>query len=270
MILRAPRLSASATGLVAAAAMTLAGCNITDQGDDRPETARDFPRPDRPVSTISASQFASERARDDRREAVTVMDLANIREGMTVADIGAGEGYYTTRLAERVGDDGRVLAQDIDSEVLQRLGARVERERLDNVSIKLGAEDDPRLPEGSFDRIFLVHMYHEVSEPYAFLWRLRPALREGGQVIVVDVDRATDNHGIPPKLLFCEFESVGFKLAAFIRRPELAGYYARFEAAGPRPDPADIVPCMQENVAAGAAEAHAMREEARAKRNVET
>ena len=124
--------------LSVAAALLLSGCNITEVDDGRPETARDFPEADRHVSSLGASQFASERARDDRREAVTVMDLANIRKGMTVADIGAGEGYYTTRLAERVGENGRVLAQDIDREVLQRLGSRVERERLDNVSIKLG------------------------------------------------------------------------------------------------------------------------------------
>ncbi len=175
-----------------------------------------------------------------------VMDLANISKGMTVADIGAGEGYYTTRLAERVGSRGRVLAQDIDPAVLERLGARVQRERLDNVSIKQGSEDDPNLPEDSFDRVFLVHMYHEVTEPYAFLWRLRPALKNDGQVVVVDVDRPTGEHGIPPALLFCEFEAVGFRLATFIRRPELAGYYARFEPEGPRPDPQDIVACKQE------------------------
>jgi hypothetical protein len=86
-------------------------------------------------------------------------------------------------------------------------------------------------------------MYHEVTEPYAFLWRLRPALRQGGQVIVVDVDRPTDRHGIPPSLLFCEFQAVGFRLAEFVRRPELNGYYARFEALGPRPEPGAIKPC---------------------------
>ena len=93
------------------------------------------------------------------------MNLAKITPGMTVADIGAGEGYYTVRLATRVGEKGRVLAQDIDASAVRRLGSRVERERLDNVSIKLGAPDDPRLPATSFDRIFLVHMYHEVAEP---------------------------------------------------------------------------------------------------------
>lgn len=224
------------------AVASLAGCKPVDDAD-RPETSREFPRAYRPVSEKGATSVSTERQRDDRNEANTVMDLANIRQGMTVADIGAGEGYYTVRLAERVGVTGRVLAQDIDQDALARLGNRVERERLDNVSIKLGAPDDPRLPPNSFDRIFLVHMYHEVSEPYAFLWRLRPALRPGGQVIVVDVDRPTDQHGIDPQLLFCEFEAVGFRLVEFVRKPELAGYYAQFEAVGSRPEPQDIVSC---------------------------
>lgn len=223
-------------------ALSLIGCRPAIDAD-RPESSREFPRADRPVSGPGGNEFSTEQARDDRNEASTVMDLAQLRPGMTVADIGAGEGYYTVRLAERVGGDGRVLAQDIDRDALVRLGSRVERERLDNVSIKLGAEDDPRLPANSFDRIFMVHMYHEVGEPYAFLWRLRPALREGGQVIVVDVDRPTDQHGIRPELLFCEFQAVGFRLVEFVRKPELAGYYAQFEAVGPRPEPSEIVPC---------------------------
>jgi ubiquinone/menaquinone biosynthesis C-methylase UbiE len=228
----------------AVAALSLAGCREA-QDDTRPPTARDFPRAYRPVSEVSGNAFANEQSRDDRREAQTVMDLADIRPGMTVADIGAGEGYYTVRLAERVGRRGRVLAEDIDRDALARLGNRVEAERLDQVSIKLGTEDDPRLPRGSFDRIFMVHMYHEVAEPYAFLWRLRPALKDGAQVIVVDVDRPTDQHGMPPKLLFCEFEQVGFRLAEFVRKPEIAGYFARFEAVGERPEPHEIEPCSQ-------------------------
>jgi ubiquinone/menaquinone biosynthesis C-methylase UbiE len=163
-------------------AVALVSCKQDAPDDlDRPETSREFPRAYRPVSETRSNQFSTEQARDDRNEANTVMDLAQIMPGMTVADIGAGEGYYTVRLAERVGAKGRVLAQDIDQDALRRLGSRVEEERLDNVGIKLGAEDDPRLPENSFDRIFLVHMYHEVTEPYAFLWRLRPALREAGR-----------------------------------------------------------------------------------------
>ena len=221
----------------------LVGCDGGDADSGRAQSALEFPRPDRPVSEVGANQFATETERDSVNEAQTVMNLAKIGKGMTVADIGAGEGYYTIRLAERVGAKGRVLAQDIDREALRRLGLRVERERLDNVSIKPGAEDDPLLPQASFDRIFLIHMYHEVSEPYAFLWRMRPALRENAKIIVVEVDRATDKHGIPPALLFCEFASVGFRLTEFVRKPELQGYYAQFEATDKRPAPSDIKTC---------------------------
>ncbi|WP_374280464.1 class I SAM-dependent methyltransferase [Novosphingobium sp.] len=224
--------------------LTLAGCTAASDPDaDRPATAREFPRAWRSVSALGGKEAASEDQRDNLGEAEVVMDLARIGEGTTVADIGAGEGYYTVRLAERVGAKGRVLAEDIDPGAIKRLGERVVRERLDNVSIKTGTPDDPRLPDNSFDRIFLVHMYHEVGEPYAFLWRLRPALRPGGQVIVVDADRPTDQHGMPPELLFCEFQAVGFRLVEFVRKPELKGYYAQFEASGDRPDPAAIKPC---------------------------
>jgi len=223
----------------------LAGCHQSGDDKGRRETAREFPQAYRPVSSTGTNQFSTEVQRDSVNEAQTVMDLAEIGKGMTVADIGAGEGYYTVRLADRVGSDGRVLAEDIDEGALRRLGSRVERERLDNVSIKLGAADDPRLPAASFDRIFLVHMYHEVTEPYAFLWRLRPALRDDGRVIVVEIDRPTDKHGISPALLFCEFAAVGFRLTEFVRKPELQGYFAQFEASGERPAPSAIKPCRQ-------------------------
>jgi ubiquinone/menaquinone biosynthesis C-methylase UbiE len=232
--------------LVLLAAISLAGlasgCH-KPQDDGRLPTSRAFPKADRPVSKLGANGFSSETARDSVNEASTVMDLAGIAKGMSVADIGAGEGYYTVRLSQRVGADGRVLAQDIDPDAVRDLGLRIERERLDNVSIKRGAEDDPGLPANSFDRVMLVHMYHEVGEPYAFLWRLRPALRRGGSVVVVDIDRPTQDHGIPPALLFCEFEAVGFRLAEFVRKPKMQGYYARFEARGTAPKPEAITPC---------------------------
>jgi ubiquinone/menaquinone biosynthesis C-methylase UbiE len=236
------RAAAAALALIAC----LAACHpAKDDQSDRPPSARAFPRADRPISRPGATSFSTEVERDSVNEAQTVMDLADIKEGTTVADIGAGEGYYTVRLAARVGARGRVLAEDIDGAALHRLGDRVQRERLDNVSIRHGTPDDPRLPPASFDRIFLVHMYHEVVEPYAFLWRLRPALRPGGRVIVVDVDRPTGEHGTPPALLFCEFGAVGFRLTQFVRKPELQGYYAQFEAAGDRPAPEAIRPCRQ-------------------------
>ncbi|MGX7926140.1 class I SAM-dependent methyltransferase [Tsuneonella sp. HG094] len=228
----------------------LSACNLAVPDDsDRPESVRDFPRAEREVSAASG-QFSNETQRDSVGEAQNVMDLADIRPGMTVADIGAGEGYYTVRLAEKVGRRGRVLAEDIDGDALSRLAQRVERERLENVSLRLGTPDDAKLPENSFDRVFMVHMYHEVAEPYAFLWRLWPSLRKDGRVIVVDVDRPTDQHGIDPLLLSCEFERVGFQLEAFKDAPELAGYYAQFKRAATRPEPAAIKPCRRDTPAA--------------------
>lgn len=221
----------------------LGACQWRTADADRPEAARGFPRADRPVSNIGVTQFSTEDLRDSMGEARTVMDLARIAPGMTVADLGAGEGYYTVRLAERVGAKGRVLAEDIDKGAIERLGMRVEKQRLDNVSIRLGTPEDPRLPANSFDRVFMVHMYHEVAEPYAFLWNLRPSLRPGGAVIVVDTDRPTGRHGTPPALLLCEFGAVGFRLVEFVRKPTMTGYYAKFEASGPRPAPKAIKPC---------------------------
>lgn len=229
--------------VLSALTLALAACGQEAVDAGRLETSRQFPKADRPVAQAGDGGFATEVQRDSVNEANVVMDLADIREGMSVADLGAGEGYYTSRLAQRVGQKGRVLAEDIDQKATERLGSRILREGLENVSIKLGVEDDPRLPADSFDRIFLVHVYHQVSEPYAFLWRMRPALRPGGRVIVVEVDHDTSAHGIAPALLFCEFASVGLRLTEFVRKPELQGYYAQFEAVGITPAPASITPC---------------------------
>jgi len=143
-----------------------------DQDDVGP-----FPAADRPVARIISPRWSTEEARDRLNEAGTVMNKAGIAKGMTVADIGAGEGYYTIRLASRVGKDGRVLAEDIVPEVRDALAERVARDRLDNVSVRLGEPANPKLPDNSFDRILMVHMYHEIEQPYEFLWRMRPSLK---------------------------------------------------------------------------------------------
>lgn len=231
--------------LILFACLGLVSCGWQGENNKRPSTSLEFPKPFRPVSAAGGTSFSTEAARDEAGEANMVMDWAGIDAGSTVADIGAGEGYYTIRLAKRVGTKGRVLAQDINAGALERLGDRVSRDRLNNVSIKPGAVDDPRLPVASFDRIFLVHMYHEVGEPYAFLWRMRPALAKGGEVIVVDRDYPTDKHGIPPQLLFCEFQASGYRLKGFTERLDVGAYFARFEATGKRPDPAAIKVCAQ-------------------------
>lgn len=230
----------------------LSGCKRVSEADaNRPETARAYPPASRPVSQLAGNQWSTETARDRVGEAEEIMAAASLKPGMTVADIGAGEGYYTVRLAEKVGPEGRVLAQDIDEGAITRLADRVARDDLDNVSIKLGAADDPRLPENSFDRVFMVHMYHEVREPYAFLARLRPAIKQDkdnpGEVIVVDVNRPIEEHGIAPKQLFCEFEAMGYQLLGFMERPELGGYFARFRPVGKAPLPGRIKPCVMRN-----------------------
>jgi SAM-dependent methyltransferase len=226
------------------AAVALAGCR-----QDVPQAQ--FPSAHRDVAPIVSDSFSTEDARDRVGEAEEVMRLAGITPGMWVADIGAGEGYYTVRLAPLVGPRGRVLAEDIVPETRDRLAQRVQRENLDNVAVRLGLPDDPKLPAKSFDRVFLVHMYHEVTSPYAFLWHLREGLKEGGEVIVVDADRPTRQHGIPPDLLKCEFAAVGLDQVRFEPIPGSDGYFAAFVARRPRPQPGAIRACRGFNIRLG-------------------
>ena len=203
----------------------------------------EFPKADRPVAPIVGSTFSTEDARDRAGEAEEVMQLAGVKPGMSVADVGAGEGYYTVRLARVVGPKGRVLAEDIVPEVRDALSDRVQRERLDNVAVKLGTADNPMLPPRSFDRLFLVHMYHEVASPYAFLWQLREAVKPQGLVVVVDANRPVKQHGMPPEQLKCELAALGLQPVKFSMLTGGDVYLMAFRIAAPRPAPADIVPC---------------------------
>ena len=226
---------------VCTAMLLLVACNNGTAA--REPGPQQFPAASRPVAAIVSSRWSDEDSRDKAGESTGVMDRAGVKPGMTVADIGAGEGYYTIRLAARVGAKGRVLAQDIIPEVRDKLAERVERDKLETVTVKLGTPDNPDLPANSFDRVFLVHMYHEIASPYAFLWNLRPATKAGGRVIVVDANRPTNQHGTPPKLLKCEFAAVGYKMVDFQDMPAAGGYLAAFEPVGPRPDPGTIKTC---------------------------
>jgi ubiquinone/menaquinone biosynthesis C-methylase UbiE len=217
-------------------ALLLAACRA------EPEAPR-FPEPDRPVAAIVADSFSTEDARDRLGEAEEVMAFAGIKPGMSIADIGAGEGYYTVRLSPIVGPKGRVLAQDIVPATRDHLARRVEREGLDNVSVRLGLPDDPRIPAASFDRIFLVHMYHEVTSPYAFLWHLRLGLKPDGEVIVVDADREVRHHGMPRAQLICEMAALGLDPVRITSLTGSTNYAAAFRLARPRPEPEAIKPC---------------------------
>lgn len=202
-----------------------------------------FPSAHRDVAPIVGGTFSTEDARDRSGEAEEVMQLAGMKPGMSVADVGAGEGYYTVRLAPVVGNKGRVLAEDILPEVRDQLSDRVQRERLDNVAVKLGTPDDPTLPVGSFDRVFLVHMYHEVASPYAFLWHMREGLKPNGLVILVDANRPVKQHGIPPAEAKCEFAALNLQPLKFTVLSGGDAYYMAFKIAGPRPAPEQIQPC---------------------------
>jgi ubiquinone/menaquinone biosynthesis C-methylase UbiE len=202
-----------------------------------------FPEPQRPVAPIVSASYSNEDARDSVGEAESVMQLTEIRPGMFVADIGAGEGYYTVRLSPLVGRQGRVLAQDIVPETLEALAQRIQREQLDNVAVRLGEPNNPLLPQASFDRVLMIHMYHEIEQPYEFLWHIHGALKRDGKIVVVDADRPTNRHGTPPKLLICEFGAVGYQLTRFERLADTESYFAQFEPVGARPQPGDIRAC---------------------------
>jgi len=226
----------SLAGRAAVLALALAACRAEP-------TEPTFPKPRRDVAPIVGDTFSTEDARDRLGEAEEVMQLAGVQPGMSVADVGAGEGYYTVRLARMVGPKGRVLAEDIVPEVRDALSERVHRESLDNVAVKLGAADNPMLPAQSFDRVFLVHMYHEVRSPYAFLWHLRDGVKPDGLVVLVDSDRPIKRHGIPPAVAKCEFAALGMEP---VKSTVLTGgdaYFIAFRLARPKPPPEKIRPC---------------------------
>src|SRR3954447_3663292 len=221
----------------AAAAFLMLACCRAQPSEPR------FPSAHRDVAPIVGGTFSTEDARDRAGEAEEVMQLAGVKPGMSVADVGAGEGYYTVRLARVVCDKGRVLAEDFIPDIRDSLSDRVQRENLDNVAVKLGSADNPMLPAQSFDRAFLVHMYHEVQSPYAFLWHLREGLKADGLVAVVDSDRPIQRHGIPPGQLKCEFAALGMEPVKFRVLTGGDAYYMAFRLAAPRPAPDKIQPC---------------------------
>lgn len=216
----------------------LAACRAEQQPTQFPQAKRD-------IAPIVSASFSTEDARDRVGEAEEVMRLAGIGPGMFVADIGAGEGYYTVRLSPIVGPRGRVLAQDIVPATRDRLASRVQRENLDNVGVRLGEPANPLLPAGSFDRIFLVHMYHEVTQPYEFLWNLRGGLKPGGLVVVVDANRPIKRHGMPPRELMCEFAALGLLPVKTARLRNSDAYFVAFRAIAPRGAPDAIKPCAK-------------------------
>jgi len=225
-------------------ALLLVGLTWAAQAAD-PPGGPDFPAPARPVAGIVSAEYSDEKTRDAQGEASRVLDRLGIKPGQHVADIGAGRGYYTVRLARRLGSDATIYATDVKAEYIGRLQGRLAREGIVGVRFILGLPADPRLPPDSVDVAILSHVYHEVENPYAFFYRLRPALRSGARVGIIDMDRPTQNHGTPPVLLQCEMSAVGYRQLDFSWLLPADGYLAVFAPPDVLPPISAITPCRQ-------------------------
>ena len=204
-----------------------------------------FPKPDRPVADIVSPIWHDEKERDNAGEPRQLVRLLGIKSGMTVADIGAGSGYYVVRLSPIVGSNGRVIAEDVVPKYLRSLRNRVRDLGLQNVAISRGEPHDPRLPANLLDIAIMVHMYHEIKQPYAMLYNLVPALKTNARVGIVDAFRPTSEHGTPPNLLRCELAAVGYREVSLDRLTGSEAYLAIFAppSVADRTRPDAIVAC---------------------------
>jgi SAM-dependent methyltransferase len=207
--------------------------------------ATEFPAPRRPVAPIVSPSRSAEDRRDALDENGQIARLLDIKPGMTVADIGSGSGYHTMRLSPRVGPTGTVIAEDVRQDYLAELAKRIEQLKLTNVKLALGEPHDPRLPASSLDAAILVHMYHEIAQPYALLYNLVPAFKPGARIGIVDQERPTPEHGTPIELLRCELAAVGYHATATYQLAGDGGYLAVFSPpdAASRKSPEEIIPC---------------------------
>ncbi|WP_299651060.1 class I SAM-dependent methyltransferase [uncultured Jannaschia sp.] len=196
------------------------------------------------MAEIVAPEFWNETDRDGIGEATRVRELMGFGPGDVVADIGAGTGYHTVRLAPALEPGGRVVAEDVVPEYLADLQQRLEAEGIDNVDLVLGDYHDPRIADGSLDGAILVHMYHEIGQPYAFFYNLVPDLVEGARVGIVDLDRPTERHGTPQALLECELGQVGYELVS-THDLDRSGYLAIYTppSLDARPNPSGMRAC---------------------------
>ncbi len=149
--------------------------------------------------------------RDERLQINRVMDILQIAPGKTVADIGAGSGWFTVRAAKRVGNTGTVYAVDINPDAIRYINSRIRGENLSNVKPILGKPDNPLLPEG-LDAVLLLKTYHEVAEPVALLRNLRSSLAAGARVGVIDRNGNGEDHGIASDIVIREANAAGYRL----------------------------------------------------------
>jgi SAM-dependent methyltransferase len=172
-----------------------------------------------PVMGWQGAEWLERAERDDEEEPNVALSVLKIAKGSAVADIGAGSGFVTERLAARVGPTGRVYANDLQPQMLQMLAARLAKKKITNVTLVQGELDDPRLPAASVDLELMIDVYHEFSRPQAMLRRLREALKPGGRMVLLEYRK--EDPSIPIKFEHkmsvaeakMEVEAEGFTLA---------------------------------------------------------
>jgi ubiquinone/menaquinone biosynthesis C-methylase UbiE len=139
-----------------------------------------------PVMGVGGAGWLERPEREDEEAPSKAIDLLEVKPGMVVADIGAGSGYYASRIAKRVGPSGHVYATDIQQGMIDILERRISSEGLTNMTTILGAPDDPRLPPKSIDLAIMVDVYHELQQPQVFLQRLKQAFKPGGRLVLLE------------------------------------------------------------------------------------
>jgi len=150
--------------------------------------------------------------RDERLHINGVMDALSITPGKTVADIGAGSGWFTVRAAQRVTASGMVYAVDINPQAIEYIDKRVQKAKLNNVKTILNKPNDPGLPADSVDSVLLLKTYHEVADPVALLRNLRSSLKPGARVGIIDRDGNGVDHGIHKEIVLREADQAGYRL----------------------------------------------------------
>jgi ubiquinone/menaquinone biosynthesis C-methylase UbiE len=136
----------------------------------------------------SFPQVGDEQNRDDWQQPERILDSVGVKTGMKIGEIGAGEGYFTFKLANRVGGDGLVYANDISDSKLDKLHEHIQHQNVSNVRVVKGKEDDPLFPETGLDMIIMVYVFHDLSDPVALMENTKKYLKPGGRVVIVDRD----------------------------------------------------------------------------------
>jgi ubiquinone/menaquinone biosynthesis C-methylase UbiE len=175
-----------------------------------------------PVMGVGGAGWLERPEREKEEAPSKAIDALDLKEGMVVADIGAGSGYYTSRMAGRVGPKGRVYATDIQPGMIELLDRRVKAEGLSNVTTILGTMEDPRLPPGAIDLAIMVDVYHELQQPQLFLQRLKEAFKPGGRLVLLEFRKEDPKipilevHKMSVAEVKAELEAEGFVLERVI------------------------------------------------------